>query len=466
MPSGLRDRVLGSTSARMTASFGAVLLISFALAAGVAWVLTRSLAEQQVRERIQLEMDALQSEIRLEGTEAAVAAIRARTESPGALEYLFTDAAGQPLVNDLAVSHAPLGWSLLDRPEPAGAEQGADDFVLLSAATPDGGRLTIGDDLSGAEQVRDAVLGAILWVGAGALALVMAAGVFLARGAMRRVQALSTTLTRVSAGDLSARAPESAGGDDLDRISRGVNSMLTRIDALVANTRRVSADIAHDLRTPLTHVQQLLETAASSEPQAAKEAARAAQAKIDEVLRTFTAMLRLAEIEAGAGKRRFTEVDLGHLVEGVGDAYRHDIEASGHGFTVTGADDVPVTGDGDLLQQALANLLENAMRHAGAGAAIALRAERHGEGARLVVEDRGAGIMRDDRDRALEPFARLDAARSSPGAGLGLSIVSAIARLHDAKLTLEDAQPGLRVVISFGTPSPRVATHSQEDALQ
>jgi signal transduction histidine kinase len=297
------------------------------------------------------------------------------------------------------------------------------------------------------------VLGAIFWVGIIALALTLLAGAIATRGGLLRMDALSGTMRRVSAGDLAARAPaRTRGGDDIDAIGRGVNDMLAQIDTLVANVRRVSTDIAHDMRTPLTHVRQELETAAmATDVGAAHESVRRAQGKIDDVLRTFSAMLHLAEIESGAVRARFTPVDLTALVERVADAYRPDIESSGRTLNVGPLAAASVAGEPDLLAQALGNLLENAMRYTASGTAIKVRLVRDAEHTRLEVEDAGPGIAAADRERALRPFVRLDPSRSSAGAGLGLSIVNAVAQLHRAELRLEDAGPGLRAVLVWTT---------------
>ncbi|MEQ1490997.1 MAG: histidine kinase dimerization/phospho-acceptor domain-containing protein, partial [Terricaulis sp.] len=310
------DRIFASTSGRLAAINAALLLAAFLLAGFAAWLATRSTAELQIRERVQSEMSALQQEMRVEGLPAAIAAIRTRMQTPGALEYRLFDENGATLIGDLAIDQPTLGWGVLDLPDTETMEEGEEDLLVLAQRTPNGGVLAIAEDLLHAERVRAAVLSAILWVGALALILAIAAGFLATRGALGRMDALSSALARVGAGEMSMRVPERAGGDDVDGIGRSVNQMLTRIDLLVANVRRVSTDIAHDLRTPLTHVRQNLETAAASQDlPAAHDAIATAQSKIDDVLRIFAAMLRLAEIEAGAARSRFACVDLSAVAE-------------------------------------------------------------------------------------------------------------------------------------------------------
>lgn len=442
------DRLFASTSFRLSALYAALLVVAFVVASTWAWVATQSMAEHQIRDRVQLEMDSLQREIRSEGIAAAVAAIQTRSARPGALEYRLSDAHGRVLAGNLTNVSPTTGWATLQEAEEAGERPEA--FLVLTQTTSDAGVLSIGDDFGRSERIRFALFRTLLWVGLATVVLALGAGVFLARRALARVDALTRTMGLVSAGDLSARMPRSSRVDDLELLARGINAMLDQIDALVANVRRVSTDIAHDLRTPLTHVRQQLESGAQATDLAAShDAMRAAQNKIDEVLRIFQAMLRLSEIEAGSGRARFAPVDLAALVERITDAYRPDIEASGRTLGVETLTPTSVEGDADLLAQALANLIENAMEHTPPGTTIRVSLVNAGDQIQLAVEDKGVGIEQEDRARAVQPFVRLSQSRSGRGAGLGLAIVSATAQLHGAELLLEGANPGLRAVIQW-----------------
>ena len=454
MSSGALNRLAGSTSFRLSIVFASLLIAAFMIAAFGARIVTKSVAKDELRSRVQLEMQALQDQIRKDGLSDGVSAILARTQSPGSLQYRLASADNKVLAGNLKLDQPRLGWALLDIPEMVAPSKGrrSDDFLVLTEPTREDALLSIGDDFSMGERIREAVLRTLLWIGGASVLIAICAGALATWFAVRRVDGLSRTMLQVGAGDLSVRAATRSGPrrDDVDRLGAGVNDMLDRIALLVANIRRVSTAVAHDLRTPLAHVRQQLDLAASAPtPEASQDAIRLALAKIDDVLRMFEATLRLAEIEAGGARGRFIALNLAELVERVTDAYRPDIEAAGHLFQVAPLDPATITGDGDLIAQGLANLLENTMRHTSPGAPIWVKLRSDQSLVRLDVGDGGPGIPASDRERVVEPFVRLDASRSSPGAGLGLSIVSAIARLHDARLILADANPGLQVSLEW-----------------
>lgn len=447
------QRFMGSTSFRLSALFAGLLIAAF-LAAGLgAWAATRSIAERQIREHVVSEMQSIRQEIAAEGMAAAVSAIRNRSSRPGALEYRLTAPDGAVLAGNIPSVDLRLGWQFHNLPEREGLRHGQDDLIMLSERLPDGSLLSIGDDLERGESVRIAVLGALVWIGTVSALFAVVLGLWITHRTLRRMDVLAATLASVAAGDMTARTPARVPvRDDLDRLSVGTNAMLDRIATLVANVRRVSTDVAHDLRTPLTLLLQDLELAAQSAPPSASAYIVAGKGRIEGLLRTFDAMLRLAEIDAGTARARFAPVDVAQLVERVTDAYRPDVEAAG-GLLVIGAGaPLVIDGDADLLAQALANLIENAMTHGGAGKRIEVRIHSEGDTWEVSVADNGPGIAEEEREKVLAPFARLDASRSTPGSGLGLAIVAAVARLHAASVCLEDANPGLRVALR-GIPS-------------
>jgi signal transduction histidine kinase len=326
------------------------------------------------------------------------------------------------------------------------------DLIAYSASVPGGARLTVGDDLTPARDLADALLRSLLFWGGLALGLGLGFGIWATRRSLGRMQVLGRTLEEVSAGDLSARVPGVvARGDDLDLVGRGVNAMLDRIGLLVQAQRRVSADVAHELRNPLSLVRQRIGQAAAADNAKDREIAlTAADKAIEDSLRLFDAMLRLAEIEAGSARQRFSPFDLGERVELVTDAYRADIENAGRALEITLAPAVMIVGDSDLIGLAVSNLLENAIKHTPPSAKIKVCLDVCGGRAVLSFEDEGPGMSASEFARVVEPFARLDLARSTSGAGLGLAIVSAVMRLHGATFERVDAARGLYLRCQFG----------------
>ena len=280
----------------------------------------------------------------------------------------------------------------------------------------------------------------------------------LARGTLRRVDGVVTAARAVSGGQMQVRAPRRRAllPDDIDELGASFNAMLDEIATLMDRVRWVSTDIAHDLRTPLTHVRQKLERlkGAAGANRAVLAAAGEIEGDVDELLRLFDAMLRLAEIENDAGLTNRSSVDLAELAGRIADAYRPDIEASGRRLETRLAP-ATVAGDADLLGQAIANLLENALRHTPDGARIVLAVDDADGRPRLTVSDDGPGVPAERREQVLQRFYRLEASRTTPGSGLGLAIVGAVAARHGADLALADAVPGLRVSLTFPVPAPR-----------
>jgi len=456
--------LLASTGTRLSLIYGMLIIGSFGLAIALTWLAARSAAESDLRARIRLEVEAMSAEIREEGLAATVAAIDVRAERPGAMEYYLTDSTGKQLAGDLPSMATSDGWHRIQLPDATPGAEGREGLLVLTETMTDGSRLSVGEDLGRAVAMRDAMLRALLLIGAITVLLGLGAGVVATRRSLAQVDALNATMSAVSKGRLETRfTPRTeVPVNDLDRLGQNVNRMLDHIDELVRSLRRVSSEVAHELRTPLSHVQQRLERARSATTREERlQAIEDAESKVSEVLRAFDAILRLAEIEAGAARSRFVSLDPSVLIERVADAYRPDIEDSGRTLEISVLNGLRIHGDDDLLVQALANLIENALRHTPPGTHIRLATRTDGATVLLEVSDNGMGIAAPRRAEVLQPFLRLDSSRSpsdaaaqpATGFGLGLSIVAAIARLHGASLDLSDAGPGLRVTLGFAAMS-------------
>jgi signal transduction histidine kinase len=286
---------------------------------------------------------------------------------------------------------------------------------------------------------------------AGGLAALAALGLgfLLAKGLERRLAGVSTAAQAVMAGDLTRRLPESGRGDEFDRLSATINTMLARIETLVAEVRQVTDDVAHDLRSPLSRLRQRLEAALARtrEPEADAAVLEAALDELDQIMATFAALLRIARAEAGTGREGFAVLDLSALTAAVAEVYAPAAEEAGRRIDAAIAPGLQVAGNATLLRQALANLLDNALSHGAGPIRVALR-----PGAVLEVVDDGPGIPPEEREKVTRRFYRLDRSRGTPGTGLGLALVAAIARLHGGTLTLADGPDGRGLAAALEIP--------------
>lgn len=336
-------------------------------------------------------------------------------------------------------------------PEMASRAAYGDNYVS-SWSDIEGGRLLVGVSDRGVRATRGLILSGLGFGIVGSLALAGLAGLWLARSTQRRVDGFATTLAAVSRGKLDRRVPLSGRGDDLDQVGQQLNAALDRLSHLIERANQSASAIAHELRSPIGRVRQKLETLLATVPNggAQEEALRDANAEIDRIVEIIEAVLRIGQLQGGARRSRFAKLDLAALISDVAEVYEPVVEEAGLSIEcLPPMATATVLGDQHLLTQLLANLIENSLRHCGAGKRIELSLDETMEGYVVTVADNGPGIPETERQRVLQPFARLDASRTTPGAGLGLSLVAAIAALHDARLVLADNGPGLAVSIHF-----------------
>jgi signal transduction histidine kinase len=283
------------------------------------------------------------------------------------------------------------------------------------------------------------------------LLLGVVAALILARYVGRRLTRIAAVVEAVSEGDLSRRVPLTpAHRDAFDRLADRLNQMLSKLERLMVELRVVTDSLAHDLRSPLARLRTKTEQAVLiADPQAREAALGGLLTETDLVMRMLTMVIEISRSES-VSRDRFTEVAPAELVREIADLYEPVAEDAGLVFTVAIDDSAPVMRvHRELLSQAIGNLIDNALKHAGDGGALTLRLERHATAIAIQVEDRGAGIAEADREQALKRFGRLDAARTTPGAGLGMALIEAVARLHDGRFELADNAPGLiaRIVL-------------------
>ncbi len=321
-----------------------------------------------------------------------------------------------------------------------------------------GFHLLIGRDIEARAQMRRLLTDALIWSAGIALILGVSGAWAVRRLFGMTIADVSATAAAISAGDLTRRVRVTGHGDEFDDLAETINDMLERIARLMDGVRQVSNAIAHDLRTPIARARARLEDAATHARGEAdlRAALERAQADLDGVTAVFQALLRIAEIEAGARRSAFAAFDLAPVLLDLVDLYGALAEEKGLALRADISAALPSFGDREMVQQAVANLLDNAVKFSTPGSEVVIRARADGEGTLVEVSDRGPGIPEGDRDHAAERFFRGEAARSTPGSGLGLALVQAVAQLHGGALRLEDNAPGLRAVIDLPT-HPTVA---------
>ena len=406
-----------------------------------------------MRVRVTEETAFLRKEYQTYGLDHLTTLVGSRGRGITALDYVLRAPDGTALAGEIpsvVVTHP--GWLTAEIPE--GSDDGGYPERVRALVTDlgDGLLVAVGDDLGRISEVEAAIATAFLWTVGLAAFLGIAGGALLSRAFLNRVDVIARTAEAIIGGDLARRIPVRGTGDDLDRLAATLNHMLDRISVLMDSLRQVSTDVAHDLRTPLSRLYQRLEDSrrhAQSLPEY-EIAVEAAVKEAEGLLETFSALLRIAQVEGASPRAAFREVDLSGTTENVADAYRLDAEEEGHRFVAEITPGILIYGDQELLTQAVANLVENALRHTPIGTQICLRLARcAGPGACLAVEDDGPGVEAEDLPRLANRFYRGERSRTTPGNGLGLSLVSAVAELHGAKLQLEQKCPGLYVALQF-----------------
>jgi signal transduction histidine kinase len=423
------------------------------------WAATTALSDR-IDQDLAIQRDALIAEAGTAESRVMGAAAAALCRSHGEFRYQVRDAAGRMLAGNLP-SLAVLRAGYQDIELPADTSSSQDEphvFRALGQPLAQGGLLIVAQDAHALEELRELIVRAFGW-GAGATLLLAAiGGGIMASRVMHRVEVINRASERIMTGDLSGRLPVNRGaaqGDEFDRLSHNLNRMLDRIEKLVEGLRQVSTDIAHDLRTPLARLRRCLESvraaAAERSPPAHLAAIETAMAQADDLLATFGALLRIAQIEARAARIVFGAVDLSAVVTAVLEVYRPAAEEKRQVLTGQVAESVHVAGDRVLLTQMVANIAENAIRHSPEGASIGIELQSASQvGPLLRISDNGPGIPQSERENVFRRFYRLDASRGSPGNGLGLSLVAAIAELHGIVVRLAENNPrGLQVQLDF-----------------
>jgi signal transduction histidine kinase len=477
-------KLIRTTAFRLTL----VYLFLFALFAAsllgfFAWN-TRHLITEQITATVNAETGEVSDIFARRGLRGLVLTIENRALRPGANLYLVTTPAGQAVAGNVGSLSpgvmATTGWSetayrRLDD------QDSTNHFALVKVTELSSGfRLLIGHDLEERRRLFGIVAHAAQWSVLIVVVLGLGGGIFVARRVLRRIDAMTGTTQRIMAGDLSGRLPVGRSGDELDRLARNLNAMLERIEALMMGLKEVSDNIAHDLKTPLTRLRNRAEEAlAKSRTEAEyRSALERTIEESDGLIRTFNALLMIARAESGQARGNMDDFDAADVARGIHELYEPLAEDDGMTLRVR-VESAPLHGNRELISQALANLVENAIKYGKPDGTvqplaptaeadrkeILIEAKRVGDRVLLSVADHGPGIPVADRKHAVERFVRLEASRTLPGSGLGLSLASAVATLHGGDLRLDDAHPGLIATLAIPAlsgASDRLAAQTQD----
>jgi signal transduction histidine kinase len=452
-------KLIRTTAFRLTL----VYLLLFALFAAsllayFAWN-TRRMITEQITTTVNGEISEITDVYNRRGLRGLFFTIENRALRPGANLYLVTTPEGRAIAGNVG-SLAPGvmgtdGWSETAYRRMDEQDNSYHRALVYVTQLSGGFRLLIGRDLEERRRLFGIVAKAAQWSILVVVVLGIGGGIFVARRVLQRIDAMTGTTQRIMAGDLSGRLPVGRSGDELDRLASNLNAMLERIEALMVGLKEVSDNIAHDLKTPLTRLRNRAEEAlAKSGCEADYRAAlERTIEESDGLIRTFNALLMIARAESGQARGNMDDFDAAEVAEGIHELYEPLAEDDGMTLRLKTAP-APVHGNRELISQALANLVENAIKYGKPsepqGSVVSLdakqiviEARREGDQVLLSVTDRGPGIPEGERKHAMERFVRLDSSRSQPGSGLGLSLASAVATLHGGELRLSDAYPGL-----------------------
>jgi signal transduction histidine kinase len=482
-------KLLRSTAFRLLLAYLFVFTVfAFFTIGYVAWNARRVL-DDQIVSTIEAEIAGLSEQYRTGGIRRLVNIVERRASEPGASLYLVTTNAGERIAGNVA--ELPAG--ILGRPSAPSArscigegpecqyretpysragetETGAHRAIVRVFTLPGGFRLLVGRDVEERARLREVIRRAFGWslLLVGVLGLL--GGWFITRRVLKRVDDMTETTRTIMAGDLSGRLSVRGSGDEFDRLAQNLNAMLDRIGELMTGMKEVSDNIAHDLKTPLTRLRNKADEALRNArtPEELRAALDATIEESDNLIRIFNALLMIARLEAGNARETLSNFDAAEVARGVAELYEAVAEEAGVPLEVHVEPNLPVTGNRELLGQAVANLLDNALKYgrpsrSGAPARVTVEARRVGDRVVVAVTDRGPGIPEAERGHVTERFVRLESARSRPGFGLGLSLAAAVARLHRGVLRLDDNAPGLRAVLELPW-SPRHGAEAEPAA--
>jgi signal transduction histidine kinase len=421
--------------------------ITFVILLSVIFISTTRFMRHQLDDSVNNEVEEILADSPGGNPDAIRQVVEGLAKHPSGFYYLLQDDKGLVQAGNLPAMDPTPGvreWGETARPRNVGLTAIRGRGVILPGAY-----LFVGWSTHQLLEMEEMVVGSFAWGLAASIVLALVGGLIMSGRLMHRIETISMTSRSIIGEDLRQRLPVTQAGDELDHLADSINAMLDRIAALMNDLRQVTTDIAHDLRTPLTRLRQRLELAIrpGEDAASARLTLENAVVEIDSILTIFGALLRIAQIESGNRRLGFKAVPLSELLSTIAELYRPMAEENGQVLIESVEASLQVNGERELLMQLFANLIENALRHTPRGSTISLVARRIDRCVQVSVIDNGHGIPENLRGKVLQRFFRLESSRTTVGSGLGLSMASAIVKVHDATLELADAAPGLRATV-------------------
>jgi signal transduction histidine kinase len=454
----LSNRLFKTVSFQLTVFYGLIFAVCFmALLLITYWTTTAALRGQMQRD-IRVQLNELVTEAEIEGIDEIIEDIQESSTTMGGVTgyYFLSDPKGEKLAGNLDGIKMRDGWQetgLSEFETEAVDGQTDEDHQVWGQGVhlSNGSFLLVGQDAVHVLSAQEAIINSFAWSVSIAFLIATLSGIVVSRRFLRRIDDINHTSLAIIDGRLKERIPVRGTSDEIDLLSANLNRLFDSNQSLLESLKQVGANIAHDLRTPLSRLRQGLEEARSKtgDSKAYVAAIDSAITDTDQLLATFAGLLRIAQIESGSRRAGFKIVNLTGILERVESAYRAVAEDQGKQFVAVLAPGISYNGDGELLLQMIANLVENAIRHTPSNTRIALALENSPQGIIASVEDSGPGIPVDQREKVFEHFYRLDTSRATAGNGLGLALVSAVASLHGIRISLQDNKPGLKVMLTF-----------------
>jgi len=449
-------RLFRTLAFRIVFVYVAIFAISAAALIAFTYWNTKRALDAETDQTIEAEIAGLSEQYQRLGLAGLVDVINGRSVHSGQSLYLLIGPRGRPLAGNLdawpPIRKSDSGFVEFDYERRVGANPERHRASGKTFRLMGGFQLLVGRDVHERYETERLFTTTLPWTLVLMLTFGLAGGVAMSRNLLKRLDSINATSREIMAGDLSRRIPMTQAKDEFDTLAHNLNRMLDRIERLMKGMREVTDSVAHDLRSPLNRVRNRLEGTLKRLASGGDEAAEieAAVADTDRLIATFDSLLLIAEAEAGVARSAMSHVDLSAVAKDIWELYAPAAEENGITLDLVPSEPMEINGNWNLLSQALANLVDNAIKYTPKGGQVTISVSDSPDGPKLCVSDTGPGIPVEDRSRVVERFVRLEASRNSPGTGLGLSLVAAVARLHEARLELADNAPGLKAGICFG----------------